>query len=445
MLGRVVLGRYEILQSLGQGSMGQVWLAQDRTQPRHVVVKQIREHSGDRTRYRELFQREIQFMARFRHPHAVEFYEGSLDDPSGPCIIMEYVRGVGLDEVLRKRRFVMPERVGHLLVQLCQALHAAHASGIVHRDLKPANLMVMGPDTPKEFLKVLDLGLAQLTAKPYLPLEKLQGSGDEFAAGTPAYVCPEQLRGDPTDHRGDIYSLGVVLFELLTGHLPFDEDDPQEQLMAHVSRQPPTFKDVGMGILPPKVEAVVQQCLSKYPNERPQSAYQLACLFQTALGRPDDLDPQPFQPLSGTMPAVADGPSTRYPNTDRIVEKLEAWMPEPIAVVKLRGFVEDAGGRVVASEPGLVQVILGEPKEEPKRKSTIFRWLTGQPEPGPVGPPPVPPVAIDLYMTKKDARGKSMLDVRVVFRAVDGPLPGDRRWHQRCHELLGQLRGYLMA
>src|SRR4029079_3634911 len=111
----------------------------------------------------------------------------------------------------------LPERVGGLLVQLCQALNAGHALGIVHRDLKPANLMVVDPDKPKEVLKVLDLGLAQLSARPHLSLEKLQGGTDERAVGTPAYVCPEQLRGNATDHRGDIYSLGVILFELLTG------------------------------------------------------------------------------------------------------------------------------------------------------------------------------------------------------------------------------------
>jgi serine/threonine protein kinase len=394
-----------------------------------------------------LFQREIQFMSRFRHPHAVELFDASLDDPAGPCIVMEYVHGVRLDVILHHRRFLLPERVGTLLVQLGQALHAAHALGIIHRDLKPANLMVIDPDKPKEVLKVLDLGLAQLTAKPHLSLEKLQGGTAERAVGTPAYVCPEQLRGDPADHRGDIYSLGVVLFELLTGRLPFPEQDAQKQLAAHISRRPPTFQEVGMGVIPPAVEAVVQQCLSKYPNERPQSAYELACRFQGALGRPDKLDLRPFQPPAGAAPMPSDLPSTRHASAERIVEKLEAWMPEPIAVVKLRGFVDDEGGRVAASEPGVVRVVLGEPKEEPpRRKSSLFRWLTGKPGAPPVGPPPVPPVAIDLHMTKKDMRGQSRLDVRVVFHAVDGGmLPDDQRWHDRCQDLLVKLRGYLMA
>src|SRR5205814_2310187 len=99
MLGQVVLGRYQIDQYIGHGSMGQVWLGHDLTEPRYVVVKQVHERVAGQPKYRELFQREMQFMARFRHPHAVEFYDGSLDDPAGPCIVMEYVPGVGLDAI----------------------------------------------------------------------------------------------------------------------------------------------------------------------------------------------------------------------------------------------------------------------------------------------------------------------------------------------------------
>src|SRR5438067_6260508 len=268
MLGHVFLGRYETFKRLGHGSMGEVWLALDRLQPRQVVVKVMAAKLAGEARFREMFGREMQFMARFRHPHAVEFYDASLADPGGPCIVMEYVPGASLEQILKRHRLLHPERVGSLLTQLCMALNAAHTSGIVHRDLKPSNLMVMNPDVPQEFLKVMDLGLALLTAKPYLALERLKGTGDVTAAGTPAYVSPEQLRGDSVDHRADLYSVGVMLFQLLTGRLPFPDLDTNALLEAHVRRDPPTFKSVGMTAVPPAIEAIVMRCLAKYPNER---------------------------------------------------------------------------------------------------------------------------------------------------------------------------------
>src|SRR5437773_12327098 len=192
MLGRTVLDRYEVIASIGHGSMGQVWLANDRRMPRQVVVKEMREQVAGRPHFREQFQREMEFMARFKHPHAVEYIDATFSDPAGPCIVMEYVQGAGLDQILERHGALHPERVGTLLNQICQALNAAHQSGIIHRDLKPANLMVIRPDFPDEFLKVMDLGLARLIAKPHIPLEKLQGSKDAHAVGTPAYCCPEQ-------------------------------------------------------------------------------------------------------------------------------------------------------------------------------------------------------------------------------------------------------------
>src|SRR6185369_12868811 len=113
------------------------------------------------SKFRERFQRETLLMARFQHPYAVTLYDASLDDPLGPCIIMEYVKGVNLDKLLGKNGRFTPARVGRLLGQLCEALQAAHSLGIVHRDLKPANLMIVDADTPREKVKVMDFGLAR--------------------------------------------------------------------------------------------------------------------------------------------------------------------------------------------------------------------------------------------------------------------------------------------
>src|SRR5213082_1427013 len=162
MVGRVFLGRYEAIRLLGEGGMGRVYLARQLDLGRQVVVKVMHDHIAADAKFRERFARETLLMARFQHPYAVTLYDASLNDPQGPCIIMEYIKGVTLETLLRKSGRLSPERAGRLLGQLCEALQAAHAEGIIHRDLKPANLMVVDADSPYEKIKVMDFGLAKL-------------------------------------------------------------------------------------------------------------------------------------------------------------------------------------------------------------------------------------------------------------------------------------------
>src|ERR1700733_1439440 len=164
MQGRVFLGRYETIRQIGEGGMGVVYLAKQTDLGRQVVVKVMHDHVASDPTFRERFARETLLMARFQHPYAVTLYDASLNDPQGPCIVMEYIRGVTLDTLLVTNKRLDPTRVGRLLHQLCEVLQAAHAEGIVHRDLKPANLMVVDPDSPYELIKVMDFGLAILLA-----------------------------------------------------------------------------------------------------------------------------------------------------------------------------------------------------------------------------------------------------------------------------------------
>ena len=199
--------------------MGRVYLARQLDLGRQVVVKVMHEHIAADPPFRERFQRETLLMARFQHPYAVALYDACLNDSQEACIIMEYIRGVGLDEILERNGRLTPERVGRLLGQLCEVLQAAHDAGIIHRDLKPSNLMVVDPDTPHEIIKVTDFGLAKLVDRT--ALQKCTDSNSEFAIGTPGYMCPEQARGEEVDHRGDIYSVGVMLYELLSRPVAF--------------------------------------------------------------------------------------------------------------------------------------------------------------------------------------------------------------------------------
>src|SRR5438477_4969613 len=134
MLGRVFLGRYETVRLLGEGGMGRVYLARQLDLGRQVVVKVMHDHIAADPKFRDRFLRETLVMARFQHPYTVTLYDASLNDPEGPCIVMEYIKGVTLDSLMRTDGRLGPTRVGRLLRQLCEALHAAHAEGIVHRD-----------------------------------------------------------------------------------------------------------------------------------------------------------------------------------------------------------------------------------------------------------------------------------------------------------------------
>jgi serine/threonine-protein kinase len=433
MVGRVFLGRYETVRLLGEGGMGRVYLARQLDLGRQVVVKVMHDHVADDPKFRERFQRETLLMARFQHPYAVTLYDASLNDPQGPCIVMEYIRGITLDVLLKRNGRLSPARVGRLLGQLCEVLQAAHLEGIIHRDLKPANLMVVDPDTPYEKIKVMDFGLAKLVDAE-LAKKKLNEVSAEFAIGTPAYMCPEQVRGEEMDHRGDLYSVGVVLYELLTGRLPFAGLSTMDMLLAHASESPPTFTDVGASEwVPPPIEAVVQTCLAKNLDERPASARELTERYEAALElqheeqKVEKEEPPPVvQPIPRALPADAYA----------VAHELEAWMPERIAVYKLRGFVQDAGGEVVESVPGRVRVHLGRHSVYQGRSGPLA-WLgLGR---------RASPVEMELQLERADAERDSLLRITVLMRPLQGESIADEAWRARCDQIYCDLRGYLMG
>jgi hypothetical protein len=363
---------------------------------------------------------------------------------------MEYVPGVTLDRLLHKHGRLSADRLAPLLGQLCHALDAAHRHGIVHHDLKPANLMVVAPDTPEESLRVMDFGLAQLAVRPHIPLEKLTGSGPVYASGTPAYICPEKVRGDESDHRGDIYSVGVVLYEALTGRLPFDAPTVPAILERHVHATPPRFATAGAADVPAAVEAVVAGCLAKYPNERPQTAWDLAQVYGTALDRDVWRETAPPGEVDLDSPeAVVPTPSPTISQGGLgLIYELEAWMPERVAVVKLRGFVEDLGGRVIESVPGLVRVRLHEPVPPPPPPRGLLAWLAKivPPDKPPPPPPRLDPIELELHMVKRDTGPGNHLHITAHFHPVDAQaLTDPHEWRERCEQIRKQLRAYLIV
>jgi len=317
--------------------------------------------------------------------------------------------------------------------------------------LKPANLMVLDPDTPKERVKVMDFGLAKRIDEVPMPGRKVTDTTLDFAVGTPGYIAPEQVRGEPMDHRGDLYAVGVMAYELLTGRLPFTGSSGIDVLLAHATETPPSFDDLGLaGWVPRAVEELVFDCLAKNPDDRPQSARELAERFDTAI------DTAQTKADSGGFPVAAGGPpaNVREPRSGgtllalsgaavapAVVEErpglpfqMEAWMPEAIAIMKLRGFVHDHGGEVVESTPGLVRVRRG----KTSAASAAMGWLG-------LGKRSGGPLDVELHRGPADGRGENRTGIRVVFRPAHPGLLGDDGWRGRCSQAFVELRAYLMG
>lgn len=440
MAGRTFLGRYETIRLLGEGGMGRVYLAKQTDLGRQVVVKVMHEHVASDPKFRERFQREMLLMARFQHPFVVALYDASLNDPQGPCIVMEYVRGVSLDTLMHRNGRLAPARVGRLLTQLCEALYAAHQEGIIHRDLKPANLMVVDPDTPYEKIKVMDFGLAKLidNAGNIGMMMHQSNTGLDFAVGTPGYISPEQVRGEETDYRCDIYGVGVILYELLSGRLPFTRDETMDVLFAHATETPPNFSEVGASEwVPAEIEAVVMQCLAKAPVDRPASARDLADLYQKALKEAEDrLSPAPEPNAVVQAGNPPEPPATEFTHqplpfdANVIVHQLEAWMPDVIATNKLRGFVHDNNGEVLESVPGKIKMRIGHHNGSP------FSWLGIGRKSGIVD--------LELRLERNNPAQTNLLNI-VVLMSSPHRKSGDPSWRERCNEVFCELRSHLAA
>jgi serine/threonine-protein kinase len=440
MLGHLVLGRYEIVRLLGEGTMGRAFLATDRDLNRDVVVKVMHDTVAEQPKFRELFEREMQLMSRLHHPNIVELYDTSADD-DGLCIIMEYVAGTDLEELLQKQKRFPLQRVGRYLGQLCSALYTAHGQGIIHRDLKPANMMVVDPGSAQERIKVMDFGLAKITGGVYISLEKLQGTETTIASGTAEYMAPEQVRGDELDHRSDIYGLGCIMFELLTGKLPFIRSTIDELLLAHAEDPVPTFAAVGArGVVPAPVEALILNCMCKYPVERPHDAWELAERFEKAAGMRILEGPRPEivhqAPVSPAFTADDDDEEETA-----VIHRLEArWGSERTAVIKIKGFVDDAGGEVIESVPGMIRMLFGQPGckyKAPKIKSGAFSWFgLSKPE----------LIQVDLQIAKRGGQAGNLVDLKVMLFPADGsPLPDNAAWHDMCSRIYTDLRAYLIS
>jgi hypothetical protein len=252
------LGHYELLGGLGSGAMSEVYLARDTQLDRLVAVKVLSSQIVRRADGVQRFQREAQAAARLEHPNvATVFYSGTHE--GNPYYGMELIRGWSFRELVESRVSFTLDQVLPLFAQACVGLEAAHRSGVTHRDIKPGNLMIAESGT----LKVVDFGLAQLA-------EEDNRNKRRGIMGTPFYLAPEVINGEPGDHRSDLYSLGVTFWEILIGRPPFDGDTPHDVLRQHVHQQAPTLTERNPA-LSPGLAKLVDEMLAKDPDDRPQS------------------------------------------------------------------------------------------------------------------------------------------------------------------------------
>ncbi len=273
LLGRVV-GRYRIESVLGRGGMGVVYRARDERLDRIVALKVLSDERATDAGFRERFLRESRLLASLDHPNIVPVFEA--DEADGELYIaMRFVQGPELGRIIERDGPMAPSRAVAIIAQVADALDAAHATGLVHRDIKPANILVVsGPSSDHAYLT--DFGLTKMAGAS----TGLTQAG-QFV-GTPGYVAPEQIQGRGVDHRSDVYALGCVLYDCLTGSVPYPRDSTMASLWAHVHEVPPRPSDVRPG-LPLTFDAVIARALAKAPDERYQTAGGLALAARKAI------------------------------------------------------------------------------------------------------------------------------------------------------------------
>jgi predicted Ser/Thr protein kinase len=276
----ILLDRYEVGRLLGAGGMAEVFEGRDRLLARRVAIKVLQAQFVRDPSFLIRFKREAQAAASLNHPNIVGVYDTGSEDGTH-FIVMEYVDGRTLKEVIRAEGPLYPERAAEICADVCSALVAAHARGLIHRDIKPGNVML----TPDGKVKVMDFGIARATTSETI-------TQTAAVVGTAQYISPEQAQGQTVDYRSDLYSLGCCLYEMLTGTVPFTGATPVAIAYRHV-REDPTPPRMLNADVPAPLEAICLKAMAKLPDNR----YQTAAEFQSDLERFRNGQPVQATPL----------------------------------------------------------------------------------------------------------------------------------------------------
>jgi len=349
LLGVIVDDRYHVEALLGDGGMGVVYSARHVHLGRPVALKVLKREFATKGPSAKRFEREAMAATRLNHHHIVATLDYGRLPNGAPYIAMEKLGGISMLRVLAQCPMAPGRAVG-IARQLCLALEAAHEMGVIHRDLKPENIQLVENGATKDYVKVLDFGIAKVSG-----VTQLTATG--HIIGTPRYMAPEQCRGQNVDARADIYSLGVILYELLTGHLPFD-GDLATVIRGHLSETPDPMS--AWVATPDELHALVQKCMHKDPDERFQSALELDAALESveallpgwappanwAPTKPDADEPAPARVPTEAMTIDAEAPPRRQMS-------LTGWIIAGIAIIGIV-VVLAFGGRDAEPTPPVV-------------------------------------------------------------------------------------------
>ncbi len=325
LIGQTLAGKYRIEERLDEGGMGTVYRATHVLMEKTVAIKVLHPSLAADTNLVARFTREAKAASRISHPHALTVTDFGESENGIVFLVMEYLRGFTLKEVIRRDGPLPPSRVSEINRQICGALDAAHREGVVHRDLKSDNIMLEEVGAGQDWAKVLDFGIAKI--------QELEGGVDpaltapNLIIGTPQYMSPEQCsQSSGIDARSDIYSLGIILYEMLTGHVPFTGDSPTAIMMKHLQEPAPSVlterPDLSISI-----DYVVARALSKRPEDRFQTASQLSEAFSFAAVEESPDDPvitsgrlAPIQPADD-LSAIGAPTTANIPARDTLHEE----------------------------------------------------------------------------------------------------------------------------
>jgi eukaryotic-like serine/threonine-protein kinase len=388
-LGSTIDSRYKVEAVLGEGGMGVVFRCSHTIIGKKVAMKVLRADLARDKEVTERFLNEARSASAIGNPHIIDISDFGMLPDSSAYFVMEFLEGIPLTKIMEGGKPVPVPRIINVARQLAVGLEAAHKAGIVHRDLKPDNIYLVERGAEKDFVKILDFGIAKVTTSAEGRLTK---AGAVF--GTPHYMSPEQAAGAPVDHRGDIYSFGVILYELASGKVPFDADNFMGILTQHMYKAPVPIRALvpQPQEVPPGLEAIVLKCLSKRPEQRYQSMAEVLADF-------DKLK-------AGAIPSAVPEMMNRSGgfNVPADYFKKGAGMPAPMPASPLEtGFVRSKWP-LIAGIAGVVTAVLGvvivlmisnsSTASPPPAESQV----TAQPEPAPPASTPEAPKQVVKYV-----------------------------------------------